>query len=125
MKLRIEKSVLIKLIIIGVAFFIAPQAIPFALEFVLMVDILGLEALILLLVYQSRHLVAAFVVRLAEWCTEVSTTILLLASTFMFQPKVFLSHAAGSSVILFFACSVAMALAIWIPAIYLSGGGFA
>ncbi len=123
-KLKIEKSVLIKLLLIGAVFFIAPQAIPFALEFVLMVDIIGLEALVLLLIYQSRHLIAALMIRLAEWRAVVSATILLLASAYIFQPRIFLSHAAGSSLLLFFACSLAMALAIWIPAIYFSGSGF-
>ena len=105
-------------------FFIAPHAIPFSIELVLMADIMGLEALVLLLIYQSRHSLTTLLATFAEWRTHVATTIILLASAYLFQPKIFLSHAAGSSLLLLFACSVAMALALWVPVIYLSSAGF-
>lgn len=124
MKFKIERSVVVKLLIIGAILLIAPQAVPFAFEFVVMADIMGLEALILFLIYQSRHFITALAARFAEWRSEVATTIVLLASAYIFQPKIFISHAAGSSLLLLFACSLAMALALWIPAIYLSSGGF-
>jgi hypothetical protein len=124
-KFKIEKSVLIKLLIIGALIIIAPYAVPFSIEFVLMADIMGLEALILFLLYQARHVIAVLITRLAEWRSHVAMTILLLASAYIFQRKVLISHAAASSLILLFACSVTMALALWVPAIYLSGGAFA
>jgi hypothetical protein len=124
-KFKIEKSVLIKLLIIGALIIIAPYAVPFSIEFVLMADIMGLEALILFLIYQARHVIAVLITRLAGWRSHVAMTILLLASAYIFQPKVLISHAAGSSLILLFACSVTLALALWVPAIYLSGGAFA
>ena len=124
MKFKLEKSVVIKLLLICAVFFIAPQAVPLSLEFVLMVDIMGLEALALLLIFHSRHAVMALFARLIEWRSRFAATMLLLASAYIFQPKVFLSHATGSSLILLFACSLTMALALWIPALYLSSGGF-
>lgn len=124
MKFKIEKTVLIKLLVIGVAFFIAPQIVPFALEFVLMIDIMGLEALVVLLLYQSRHSLALLLERFAQWRASIAATVLLLANVYIFQPKIFVSHAAGSGLLLLFACSLSMALALWIPALYLSGGGF-
>ncbi|MEQ8312517.1 MAG: hypothetical protein RL839_12905 [Gammaproteobacteria bacterium] len=125
MKFKIEKQVFMKLLIIGALIIIAPYAVPFSIEFVLMADIMGLEALILFLIYQSRHAVTVLVTRLAEWQSHVASTVLLLASAYIFQPRVFIGHAAGSSLVLLIACSVAMALALWIPAIYLSSTGFA
>ncbi|PCI79348.1 MAG: hypothetical protein COB20_05010 [SAR86 cluster bacterium] len=124
MKFKFEKPVLIKLLIIGALLIIAPYAVPFSIEFVLMADLMGLEALVLFLIYQSRHAITALVEKLVEWRTHTVTVIILLASAYIFQPKVFLSHVAGSSIILLFACSFALAFALWVPAIYLSSGGF-
>lgn len=73
---------------------------------------MGLEALLLFLIYQSRHLLVALGTRLAEWRTHVATVTLLLASAYIFQPKVFFGRAVGSSLILLFACSVELAPAL-------------
>jgi len=89
-----------------------------------MADIMGLEALVLLLIYQSRHSIHLLLGRFAEWRKPIAATIVLLANAYVFQPRVFLSHAAGSSLIFVFACSVLMALALWVPAIYFSTGFF-
>ncbi|MEX2470172.1 MAG: hypothetical protein WD396_10485 [Pseudohongiellaceae bacterium] len=124
MKFRIEKAVLIKLLIIGVLLFTVPFAVPFAFEFVLMADLMGLEALVLFLVYQSRQVISALGARVMEWRDHIAATIVLLASLYMFQPRVVLTHAAGSSLVMLLACSALMALALWVPAIYLSVGGF-
>ena len=122
--LKLEKSVLLKLLIIAAVFLIAPHAVPLSMEFVLMADILGLEAFLLFLLYQFRHVFAALVAKFAEWQNHIATTALLLASVYVFQPRIFFGHVLGSSFILLLACSVAMAFALWVPAIYLSSSGF-
>lgn len=124
MKLKLNKALLVKLAIILLLLYLAPYALPFSIEFILMADILGLEALILFLLLQSRVVLMAVRARLSVWFENVTVTALLLASLYVFQPKVLVSHLAGSSVILLLACSVLMALALWVPALYLSSSGF-
>ena len=119
-----QKSTLIKVAIIAVVLIIAPFAVPFALEFVLMVDLLGLEALILFMLLQSRQLLNSLLNRPAIWADGALATITLLASLYVFQPKVIFPHAVGSSVVLLFACSLSIALALWLPPLLLSHSGF-
>ena len=111
---------IIKLLVIGSILIIAPYVLPLSIELVLMADIMGLEALILFLAYQSKHAILMLLVRFSEWRSHLAATLLLLASVYMFQPNIFLSHFAGSGVILLFACSLALALALWVPAIWFS-----
>ncbi|MEQ8407781.1 MAG: hypothetical protein RKH07_05855 [Gammaproteobacteria bacterium] len=118
------RSTIVKVAIIGAVLIVAPFAVPFALEFVLMVDLLGLEALVLFLLLQFRQLLSTLSNRLAIWLQGVFATLTLLASLYMFQPKVFFTHAVGSSMILVFACSLSIALALWLPPLLLSSGGF-
>lgn len=123
MKLKLEKSVLIKLLVITAILFIAPFALPFTIEFVLMVDILGLEALLLFLLLQSKNVLHAIRARFSIWMDQAAATLALLAGLYLFQPRVLISHTAGSSLILLLACSLTIALALWLPAIYFSSGG--
>jgi len=125
MKFKLEKPVVIKLLIIGALLIIAPYAVPFSIEFVLMADIMGLEALVLFLIYQSRHAITALGVKLVEWRSHAAVVTMLLASAYIFQPKVFFTHTLGSSLLMVFACSFGLALALWVPAFYLSAAGLA
>jgi hypothetical protein len=119
-KFKFDRSVLVKLAIILVIFLIAPYAVPFSIEFVLMADILGLEALILFLFFQSKHLVAPLLARLHTWKNHLAATLLLLLGLYMMQPDILLAHALGSAFLLMLTCSVAFALAIWLPSFLLS-----
>ena len=123
--MKINRSVVIKLGIIAALLIIAPYIVPVAFELVLMADIMGLEALVLFLIYQSRNALTALVGRFSEFTQSVAATIVLLTRLYIFQPRVLVSHVVGSSVILIFTCSFALALVLWAPAIYLSTGGFA
>lgn len=122
--IKLHKNTLIKLAIIAAVFIIAPFAAPFALEFVLMADLLGLEALLLFLLLQSRHLLNTVMSRLSTWIDDVLASLTLLTSLYIFQPKIFVPHAIGSSAIVLFACSLSFALALWIPPLLLSSNGF-
>ncbi len=120
MKFKIDKSVLIKLTIILAVFLIAPFAVPFSIEFVLMADILGLEALILFLVFQSKQMTTLFLAKLYSWKVHIAATLLLLLGMYMMQPDIFLAHALGSITLLILTCSIIFAMAIWLPSFYLS-----
>lgn len=122
--MKLERSIIIKLAVIATLLIIAPYIVPFVFELVLLADFMGLEALVLFLIYQSRHALMALTRKWAEFAESVGATIVLLGGLYVMQPKVLASHVAGSSFILFFACSLVLALALWIPAIYLSTGGF-
>ena len=124
MKLRLDRNTIIKLGIIGLLLFLAPYVVPFAFELVLVADFMGLEAFVLFLIYQLRHVIVALSVRVREFGSHVSATVILLASIYIFEPQVFASHVAGSGLLLALTCSVALALALWLPVIYLSVGGF-
>ncbi len=123
MKVRFDRSTLIKLTIIAAVLLIAPFAVPFTLEFVLMADILGLEALLLFLLLQSRQFINALLHKLSLWRDEAAATLTLLLGLYMFQRRVALCHTAGSLTIVLLACSVTLALALWIPALYFSTAG--
>lgn len=122
MKFGFNRSVLIKLAIILAIFLIAPFAIPFSVEFVLMADIVGLEALILFLLFQSKQMIMPLLAKLDEWKNHVGVTVLLLLGLYFMQPDIFFAHALGSTVLLMFTCSVALAFAFWLPSLYLSLG---
>lgn len=124
MKLKLDKPLLIKLLIIGVLLIVAPFVLPFTLELVLMADMLGLEALLLFLLIQSRSALNALQGRVRLIGANVLQTAVLLADVYMFQPKPFISHATGSSLLLIFSCSSLLAVVLWLPAVYLSIGGF-
>ncbi len=122
--MKLDKPLLIKLVIIAALLVIAPYVVPVAFELVLFADIMGLEALLLFLLFQSRNGLVALGIKLSEFARHVTLTISMLAGLYMFQPKVCVGHIAGSSIILIFACSLFLALALWVPAIYLSTSGF-
>lgn len=124
MKFEFDRSLLIRLGLIGLLLFLAPWIVPFTFELILVADFLGLEALFLFLIYQLRHILSAAAVRLRDIQEHFVATFLLLASGYVFQPKICLAHATGSSLLLVFTCSAVMALALWVPAVYLSLGGF-
>lgn len=120
MKLKCEKSVVIKLAILSILIIAAPFIVPFVVEFLVMADLMGLEALILFLIYHARHAIAETLYRLRMATTHIAVTVLMLAPIYVMQPKVFLSHGIASSIIMVFACSALLALAIWLPPLYLS-----
>ena len=124
MKFGLDKNILIKLAIIGSLLVLAPYIVPFAFELVLLADFMGLEALVLFLIYQLRHVMASLSVQVRDFGSQISATLILLASVYIFEPKICASHVAGSGLLLALTCSVVLALALWVPAIYLSIGGF-
>ena len=120
MRFKFNKSILIKLAIICVVFMVAPFAVPFSVEFVLMVDIMGLEALILFIIFQSKHLATPLLGKLNAWKNHLGATLLLLLGLYFMQPDIFLVHALGSTILIILTCSIAFAIAIWLPSFYLS-----
>lgn len=120
MKFKDYKILLIKTLVVCLAFIIVPYAIPYVVEFVLMLDIAALEALLVFLFLLSKPARVAMLVKLNTWTTHLAMVLVLITGMYMFQTDVFLMHSLGSLVLLLGACSLLAALAIWVPPIVLS-----
>ena len=97
MKFEVKRSVAIKIAFFGAIILLAPSLVPFLAEFIIMADIMGLEALILFLLYQGRHALAEAQYRLSLATRDIAITLAALAQCYIFQPKVFISHSIGSA----------------------------
>lgn len=123
MKIRLNRAFWIKLTLILGALSFMPFVAPLALELVLLTDILGLEALLLSLIYQARHGLSALLTTLVKWRLHLACTVLLLGSLYFLEPQVALVHLSASILTLAFGFScltVASATLLWLPPLLLS-----
>jgi len=117
------KDLLIKVVIVSLVFLIAPYVLPYTIELLMMLDLAGLEAALVLLILQAKPIKSSILIRLYNWNYQIGLTILLLSGMYMFQMDTYLLHTLGSVIILICTCSFIAALAIWLPAIYFSHKG--
>ena len=96
--------------------------LPFALELVFVIDVFGLEFAASFAFLYMGMLRDRLIERWYSFKQEVVAFILFIGTLYLFQPRVVLSHSLASSVLIAFTCSLLMAAAIWIPAIYFSSG---
>ncbi|MDO9475124.1 MAG: hypothetical protein Q7L07_00335 [Pseudohongiella sp.] len=122
MKIEFKKSTLIKLGLILVLIVVAPFIVPFTLEFIIVADLMGLEALIVFLLAYGKSIIGSIYMRLSEMRSNVGQTVLLIAELYMFKPKIYLGHATVSSLVLVFASSIMLACIVWLPVMYMSAG---
>jgi|SRR5690554_1694227 len=115
MKFRFKKSTLIKFGLIVALLIIAPFLVPFALEFVILADLMGLEALIVFLLASGRSVINLVRIRLQELSSHIGETLILVSEVYMFRPKIFLGHAAASSLVVVCVSSALLACALWLP----------
>lgn len=128
MKEKPGRSFWIKLALAVGVFLIAPFAAPMLLEMILLVDILGLEALILYMLYQARHQFALLrhslqhflQPRARTWLMAFTAMLLVLGNLYMLQPDVAVAHLFGSFLLLAVAGSAALAIMLWLPPLLLS-----
>lgn len=114
------KEFIIKTLIISLVFLIVPYALPYTFELLMMLDLAGLEAALVFLILQAKPIRSAISIRIHNWKYHFGITILLLAGIYMFQSDAYLLHSLGSMFILICTCSSILALAVWLPAMYLS-----
>ena len=122
MKFEFKKSTLIKIGLILALLAIAPFLVPFTLEFIILADLMGLEALIVFLLAYGKSVVSSLRTRLQEACQHIAQTLLLLSEVYMFRPKVFFGHATVSSLVVVCVSSVLLACAVWWPVMLASAG---
>ena len=120
MKLQFDRNTWLKalvLIILVLGMFLG------ATELVFLVDLGGIDfAITFLLVYfASIRDILIFKYRVLK--SEINDLVCYMAELYAFKPKVFISHASASGVLLALTCSVFLACLMWVPAIYLSLGG--
>lgn len=115
MKLNFKKSTLVKLGLILALLAIAPFLVPFTLEFIIVADLMGLEALIVFLFVYAKSVGNLLRFKLQRISQHISDTLRLLAELYMFKPKIYLSHATASSLVIICASSVMLACAVWLP----------
>lgn len=114
----------IKLTLAITVLILMPFAAPLLLDLILLADILGLEALILFLLYQARHQTGHLQYLLQLWwrglLAALGASLLVLGSLYMLQPHVVVAHLGGSFLLLTFACSATAAVLLWLPPLLLS-----
>ena len=97
MKFEFKKSTLIKLGLIFILIAVAPFLVPFTLEFIIVADLMGLEALIVFLLAYGKSIAGSIHVRLLDIRRSIGQTLMLVAELYMFRPRVYLGHATVSS----------------------------
>jgi hypothetical protein len=120
--LKFKKSSLIKIALILGLLALAPYLVPFTLEFIIVADLMGLEALIVFLFAYGKSTINSVQVRLVQFKSHIAQTALLVAELYMFKPSILLGHATVSGMAIVLACSVMLACAVWLPVMLMSAG---
>ena len=118
MKFNFDRNAKIKIILIIAVIVAAPYFAPFAIDFIILADFMGSEALLVLLFAYSKSIIGFASAKLAEVRRDVEATALLIVG--LFSPRVYFTHATASSVLAVFACSVFLACAVWVPVMVVS-----
>ena len=122
MKWPFLRSIIIKTLLLAALILLVPYFAPFAVEFILLIDFVGLEALIVLVFAYSKTLMRAQIAQLHQIMENIKMTFVLIAQLYIFKPRVYFLHATASSVLAVVACSVFLACAVWVPVIFISAG---
>ena len=120
MKWKLSPSAATKLAIILGLILVAPYVAPFAIDFVILADLAGLEALILIVFAFSKASFFTLQMRMQQTRQDIAGVIWLLARLPVFQTRVYLGHATMSSALLVICCSVALACVVWLPVLVFS-----
>lgn len=125
MKLKLSASAATKLVLIVAIIVVAPYVAPFAIDFVILADLAGLEALILIVFAFSRSSFSMLFSRVLQLRRDLADTIWMLLRLPIFQPRIYFSHATLSSVLILACCSVVLAGVVWLPVLILSAQSIA
>ena len=120
MKFNFDRNAKIKIFLIVAVIVAAPYFAPFAIDFIILADFMGLEALLVFLFAYSRPVFLAIHSRFAEFRSSIAATASLVAQLYIFKPRIYVPHAAASAVLMVFACSFFLACVVWLPAMMMS-----
>ncbi len=96
--------------------------LPAAAELLFVLDVFGLEftlSFMFLYLGYARERLVLWVTNLQR---EIGGFIMFIASLYLFQPRVLISHSIASSILISLTCSLMLATLFWLPAFYLSMG---
>jgi hypothetical protein len=122
--MKLDYRFWIKAILITIVCLSMPFMAPAAIDLILLADLMGLEALLLFLIYQARHVFNIALIKLSEWRIHLACMLLLVGGLYCMEPHVVLAH-LGASVIFLTAttsvlCALLFAWLLWIPPMLLS-----
>ena len=120
MKIDFSWSTWVKVGILVTALIAAPYFIPFALEFVIVADLMGLEALVVFLAASGKYWWRTILLKLSVIGQNLAETAVLVAELYLFKPRVVLLHTTASGLCLILASSMILCLAVWIPPMIIS-----
>jgi hypothetical protein len=120
MKFDFDRNAKIKILLIVALIIAAPYFAPFAIDFIILADFMGLEALLVFLFAYARPAFLAIQVRILDLKTSISATALLVAQLHICKPRIYISHASASAVLAVFACSIFLACVVWLPVMVMS-----
>lgn len=120
MKFDFDRNAKIKILLIVVLIIAAPYFAPFAIDFIILADFMGLEALLVFLFAYSRPAFLAIQVRILDLKASISATALLVAQLYICKPRIYIPHASASAVLAVFACSIFLACVVWLPVMVMS-----
>lgn len=115
----IDRAALLKficLIILIVAIFFG------SVELVFLIDLGGLDFAVTFLFVYFASIRDTIIYKYRVLKSEIEEAIVFLSGLYIFQPKVFVSHASASGVLVALTCSVFLACLVWVPLIYVSSG---
>ncbi len=120
MKLKIDKALAIK---IG-CFLLLLAVAPFAFEFILIADFVGVEFAATFMLLYFRNAFEAYVIRWWQLKTELRENIYPLSQSFLFQPGAYGVSATATCLLVVLSGSTFVAFSLWLPAIAMNSGYF-
>lgn len=116
LKIKLDRKTLIRISCL----LLLIMVLPFSLELILLIDIGGIDFAVTFLMVYLGTIYNTIIVKLDTLKREVSSFLHFLAQLYIFKPRVFVSHATASGVVMALTCSVFLACLFWIPTIYVS-----
>lgn len=119
MKFKFDRTTLLRL----VCLFILIVAMSMgAIELVFLVDLGGIDFAVAFLLVYFAAIRDTLIYKYRLFKSDIQEVIVSLSGLYIFQPKVFVSHALASGVLVALTCSVFLACLLWVPPICLSSG---
>ncbi|MCP5357599.1 MAG: hypothetical protein H7A06_05615 [Pseudomonadales bacterium] len=120
MKLNLDRNARIKILLIVFLLIAAPYFAPFAIDFIILADFMGLEALLVLAFAYSKSVSSFVALYFGDVMANMKSTLRLVVELPVFRPRVYLAHATLSSVIVVITCSLFLACLVWLPPVMMS-----
>jgi len=120
MKFRFDRNAKIKILLVLAVLLVTPYFAPLAVDFVILADFMGLEALLVFLFVSAKSGLLVARASFEEMKESVAATAQLLVQLPLFRPRVYFTHATASTLFAVLACSVVLACAVWVPVMMMS-----